>query len=775
MIQILGLRPYTNQFGVEDIKHEFFDQGWGASTVEELFRDLPSHLAKIPTEELWNLFFTVGNCHGKKPRDFSHQDILPIDIDHVDLEKIPETIQVVLKTLGLEYAKTGILCSGNGLQLFIKMPEVFKENYFKEKRIFYKFLCGRVNDAIIKAGLKGQADPSVFSPRRLMRLAGTQNWKKDKEIRNAYMIQSVIEPQGFSLEKASGVETVEQTDQISLNALKRFPKPDTQTILKECEFIKWNFEKPHEVSEPEWYAAQSIVGHLENGKELVHKMSSGHPSYNPDQTDAKLEQAITVAGPRTCKNINEISNKCSGCKHFNTDLKSPILIQGLEYIKTKDTGFHDVLVTDSGKVAKKPNFNDLHKYFKNKHKYFVESESHNIYCYTGTHWEEIPHLSVKAFAEDHFNPKPTEAMRSEFLNKVLSNNVKSKEWVDKSTDGKINLRNGVFCIETGTLTSHSSDYFFTGVLPYDYDPLAKAPRFGQFMDEITCNKKDVKKVLLEFSGYAISGDKCWLHKALVLSGKGSNGKSTYMEVLKALVGEKLYAALSLTAIEDDRKRYMLVGKLFNVGEETHVAALSKSESFKTLVSGGEMDTRRLYQQPFLFRNKAKLIFACNSLPYSSDNSDGFYRRLVIIPFNAKFGPENGENKNLIEELLTELPGILNIMIDSYRDLKARKNLPESKVLQDELIQYRNQNDLVYGWWRECVEVTKKENDFVTTDEMFQNFDQFCENRKTRFRYSFMEFSKWLANNMPEGVSHAKKYINRKQKHGYQGIHLEGDF
>src|SRR5690606_36495669 len=108
--------------------------------------------------------------------------------------------------------------------------------------------------------------------------------------------------------------TEPQEKGITSQDIRQFPRPDTDYLLEECQFIKWNFEKAHEVTEPEWYAAMSIVGILLNGRELVHKMSKGHPDYDYHQTDTKLAQALEASGPRTCANIDTLSSKCRGCK-----------------------------------------------------------------------------------------------------------------------------------------------------------------------------------------------------------------------------------------------------------------------------------------------------------------------------------------------------------------------------------------------------------------------------------------------------------------------------
>lgn len=733
--------------------------------MDEVLLSPEKYLADVPEEDRWNLFITMGHPIEDDVRVYSRQEVLPIDIDDVKDDERERVVEAVCSALELPKEKVGSLCSGNGVQLFIKLEiPIEDEKFFRQNRVFYKAICQRINQKLRAEMLSGEADPSVFSPGRLMRMPGTTNKKKNKEPKKAFVIQPNIEPCEFSFGAASGIPTVDTVDQISPEAMKRFGDPDTQTVLKECLFVKHCGESPEKLSEPQWYAMLSIVGRLENGKELVHTYSSGHPGYSQEETDTKLEQAIATAGPRTCKNIESLWGGCQGCKHFGK-IKTPIMIEGETHIKTKTNGFY--YLTKTGRV---PCYEDMLKYFKQKHPYYVEMMTKNVSTFSGKHWKEVGELYMKNFAEINFSPAPMERVRAEFLNKVRSNGVRTKEWERESTLRKINLQNGIYDIEKDVLLEHSPDYAFRAVLPYNYDAKATAPKFLKFMAEVTCGDKEVEKLLLEYLGYCISGDSYWLHKALVLFGEGRNGKSTMMNVLKAVVGDEFYSSLNLSALNDPAKRYMIVGKLFNFGEETHVSALSKSEVFKVLSSGGEVDIKRLYQQPFKYQSNVKLVFACNKLPYSYDKSEGLYRRLVIVPFNAKFEEGKNENKHMDLELFEELPGILNILVRHFRDLKKRGVLPMCKVVEDTLESYKYENDQFLQWFDD--EVERTEDGFVASSEAYASYKNYCASNGYKDFSGSMDFFKNLTKQIGQ-ENHVRRYVNNRRIRGYQGITIRG--
>ena len=100
MIQILGLRSYIdNKTGRTSIKHAFFQNKWVAESVEDLLLNHQKYVDAIPEIDRWNIFFTVGHCAGVKPRDFSHQDILPIDIDGMGMADSEAIITIVIENL----------------------------------------------------------------------------------------------------------------------------------------------------------------------------------------------------------------------------------------------------------------------------------------------------------------------------------------------------------------------------------------------------------------------------------------------------------------------------------------------------------------------------------------------------------------------------------------------------------------------------------------------------------------------------------------------------
>ena len=721
-IQILGYREYYDKKTQQiKLKTAFLNEKWRAKSVAQLFKNIDNYINNIPQEERYNIHYTVASCIDGPGRKLEYQTVIPFDLDGIDLNFKDKYIEIVLNALELDRDKTGITCSGNGLHFLVETKtRITYEEYFDEHKIYYKGLCAIVSQQLYDAGLCGIVDPVVFSKGKTLRLPCTTNKKTGKPDTESYIIQGNIEPVDFDIIERSKIPVVEFNEQISEEMLKRLPAPDTEGVLNGCDFIKYCKAKPNELSEPKWYALLSILGRLESGDSLAHDYSRGHSNYNINATDSKLNQALTASGPRTCDSINNLWDGCTSCTNWRK-CKSPITIKSEGYIKTKDTGFYNIRLDKGIPTKGKPNYDDLMKQFALDHSFVTLAEGNITFTWTGSHWEDHALKRIDAFAETNFDPTPNNQMCNEFRGKLQRNNIRDSEWF--SPEGYINFSNGLLDIDTMELSNHDQDKGYKYVLPFPYDPSADCPRFTKFLGEVTSGDRELQQVLLEFMGYSLSNiDASIGQKALVLVGKGSNGKSVFMDVLKYLAGKGNYSTLSMgNEISKLENRYQLDGKLFNISEETPTNAMMDSTIFKALVTGGEVQARKLYCDAYSMRNVAKIIMACNELPSTRDLSYGMFRRLLLAPFNAKFVESDSSYDVLIrDKLYAEASGIYNLIIQALLTFKRNKVFSTSVAIVKQVESYRRDNDDVLVWWEDNM-VTCDESTFVAVADLYSSY------------------------------------------------------
>ena len=788
-IQILGLRTYTNAEGKERLSEKFFDRGWRADSVASLFANLDEHLAKIPKEEHYNLFYTVSKCLEEKGRKLAEQSVIPFDLDGIDPniseDLLDKLIAVTTKTLKVSRKQIGITMSGHGLQFLVQGSTLISDlTDFDAQRVAYKAVIGDLNSALWNAGLDGNFDVSVWSPARLMRLPGTVNDKRYKDPKlvpvPCYAIETNIDELDFTLDKAAALPEIPTHEH-----LKKYRTPDTEGV-ETCEYLRYCKENQDEVTEAQWYAMLSIVGRLENGPEEAHAYSQDHKDYTEYDTNRKLQQALDASGPRTCKNIQGLWDGCVQCEHYDK-VTSPITLQGPNYIKTRDTGFYNIKTNaETGDVKRTtPNFRDLMKYYGTKRPGFFTVRTGNdamFYDDEVKYWIDTDDAEMETFAQGNFQPDggdyPPNAV-SEGFRKHLRKEVnfqRNMGWMNSASEKKMNMQNGVLDLTTMELLPHAMKHGFSTILPYAYDPDAKCERFDTFMDEITKYDNELKQVLLEYVAYAMSGMNCKLGKALILVGDGANGKSTFTNVVKVIMGEQSYANVGLADLGAEGHRIGLKGRLASFGDEVPANAFNKGkngvgEIFKCAVTGGELSGRELYSKPVHFHNKAKFFLSCNELPHVNDHSNGLFRRMLIAPFDAVFNKGDAD-PDLDEKLEGEAPGVLNRVLEAYRALEARGDFIEVQAVDKALNDYREGEDMILAWFRDSVEITESFDDKISCVELFQSYLSYCEAENAKFDMQIKQsaFSRRLTKIHPFGSQYRVKGLNTRVR-GFSKLQL----
>lgn len=694
MIQIIGLRPYTDKNGVVRLTDTFHEKSWRVENIFELFQNAEAYTKLIPEDQRWNIFYTVANCTEEK-RKFLSQDVLPIDIDGIERGTEAQIVDVVCAELGLDQSKLGVVYSGNGVHILIALKTPITDaSYIRTNKAHYKAMCGRINNALYEAALAGKADTVVFSEARLLRMPFTENRKEDKVNRTCELVNRNLVPLDVDLFSLSQLPSVDEGEHIHPQALMRLPTPDAEAVQSKCSFLIRCKEDQKNLSEPEWYAMLSIIGRLPDGEKLVHQYSAGHPQYHPAMTDEKLKHALEASGPRTCSNISTMHEGCASCP-FNGKITSPIQIVGENTIRTLETGFYNIVIKDGVPRQGKPNYDDLVKHYDNIHEYVTISDTEQVLVWNGKHWQETERSRIHSFAEEWFSPSPSNTMCCEFESKLKRTNLKPSEFIQ--VDGKLNFNNGVLDLETGNIIPHSTEYGFTYTIPYDFAPRGACPTFEKFIKDVSCGDVELGTLIVEYMGYCLSGiDPSLVQKCAVLHGDGSNGKSVLLQLMRELVGAINCTSVSINSLQKDNYRYQLRHKMFNVSDEAPSDSFLNSSVFKALVAGDTVEIRKLYHEPIMWKCTTKLMFACNELPFSSDFTHGMIRRLIIIPFRQRFSDEAGNrDPYILSKLLEEKSDIFAYCLKGFAALAARGHkFIEPKSSSEELRDYVETSDLV---------------------------------------------------------------------------------
>ena len=275
---------------------------------------------------------------------------------------------------------------------------------------------------------------------------------------------------------------------------------------------------------------------------------------------------------------------------------------------------------------------------------------------------------------------------------------------DQSTEDVINCLSGELVLRDGRwqLTPHEREHYRITQIPVVYQPEARAPRFEQFLNEVFAGDPDTNdkcRLVCELLGYTLLST-CRFERFVILIGKGSNGKSVLLRVLKELVGVTNCAAVQPAEFDNRFQRAHLHGKLANIVSEVEQGAMIPDAALKAIVSGEAMTAEHKFCDPFDFSPYATCWFGTNHMPGTRDFSDALFRRAVTIDFNRQFA-EHQRDVHLADKLIRELPGILNLALDAIAEVIAIGSFTRPASCEATKAHWRNENDQAAQFIEEC--------------------------------------------------------------------------
>lgn len=277
-------------------------------------------------------------------------------------------------------------------------------------------------------------------------------------------------------------------------------------------------------------------------------------------------------------------------------------------------------------------------------------------------------------------------------------------------DWLLPVRNGLIDLQTGTFTPMRPDLHITYTAAVDYDPNATCPIWERFLLRIMNGDVALVEYLRRAIGYTLT-TMTSEHALFFAYGSGANGKSTFLNVLRALFGdlgaqangdmllEKNGAAgMSQNAASSEVAR--LMGKRLVAMSEVEDGRHFSEKTVKWYTGGEVITARMLYQNAFEFKPRFKLWLAGNYKPTVKGSDHGIWRRMKLIPFTVTIPPEE-RDPDLERKLCAELPGILNWALVGCQHWRENGyKLNEPKVIADEVAEYRNEMDIVSSWLSE---------------------------------------------------------------------------
>ena len=331
----------------------------------------------------------------------------------------------------------------------------------------------------------------------------------------------------------------------------------------------------------------------------------------------------------------------------------------------------------------------------------------------------------------------------------------------------LNCQNGTLDLKTNELHEHRREDLITKLAPVDYDPVARCPRWEEFLEEIFASDAELITFVQKAIGYALTGN--MREQAIfLLHGTGANGKTTFLETVRAMLGDyarntnfSAFLQGQNSTARNDLAR--LVGARFVTASEVEEGRRLSEDVIKQITGGEPLTVRFLYGEFFEYRPQCKLFLAVNHKPVIRGTEHGIWRRIYEIPFTQTI-PDAKQDRTLGEKLRDELSGILRWAVEGcakWREPGLKP--PEAVVLATQ--RYREEMDPLGGFLEGCC-VTEQ---FAREEaaNLYARYTEHCTANAEK-PISIVTFGRRLADRGYQPVK-----MGKSRKRGWQGLRLKG--
>ncbi|MEM1687000.1 MAG: phage/plasmid primase, P4 family [Zestosphaera sp.] len=284
-------------------------------------------------------------------------------------------------------------------------------------------------------------------------------------------------------------------------------------------------------------------------------------------------------------------------------------------------------------------------------------------------------------------------------------------------------------------------------------------------------------LLLEGIGYTLYPHEYPLHRAFLLIGDGSNGKSTYLRLIESILSRENIASVNLTQLDPSVNRFAaadLYGKLANISSEP-IRGVFDPTLFKQLTGEDAIRIERKFKDAFVAKNYAKMFFAANELPKITEDTYAFWRRWIVIEFPNRFNPDpEFFVKTFTQE---EIEAIILLSLYAFRLVLKRKEFSETQTKQDVKTVWLSRSNPVYPVVRRMLDdgvIELRQDGYVIKTDLYALYKAYVElmvDEGDDVRVlAQKDFTIHLTRFFPVRAGTAR--IGGKQRHVYWGVAIK---
>ena len=293
----------------------------------------------------------------------------------------------------------------------------------------------------------------------------------------------------------------------------------------------------------------------------------------------------------------------------------------------------------------------------------------------------------------------------------------------------IAFKNGVLNIHTMELRDYSDDDVIPNIIPHDWDADAECQTVDNVLLKMACGESDILESLMEVMGVCMYRSSEFTQSAILL-GEGSNGKSTYIRMLQALLGKENISSLDMSMLGKQFHTGQLAGKLANLGDDisNEFQRGDLLSVFKKVVDGNRVYADVKGVEGFEFEPYATLVFSANEFPRLADYTDGMLRRIFPIEFNAKFSKTDADYDPRISRKITtkkacQRMAVLGVM--GLHQVIENNGFTPNAASSKRVEEIKADNNTVLSWALEN-QWTTETLDGAVSITLYQQYRQWCD-------------------------------------------------
>lgn len=291
-----------------------------------------------------------------------------------------------------------------------------------------------------------------------------------------------------------------------------------------------------------------------------------------------------------------------------------------------------------------------------------------------------------------------------------------------------NFKNGTYNIQTGEMKPHDIKDYILQSHDYAIDPnTVELPVNAiKWLEDLTADP-DSAKFLMEFIGYCFYRTYKPFPTIAILQGSGENGKSTFLDILGEILSKENVSNHSLETLGNNQNRFATSGlfqKEANIFADIGAEFLKSTNLLKALTGGDSISAEFKGKDGFSFINCAKLIFSANELPAFADFTDGFYRRMHVVPFPVKINAKFKQQHDL-QKIRKEIPLLAVYCMRLFNEVLKRGEFTVSDKMKAATDHWFKEADHVARFIDEMCVIDKESNIGESSKMVYEEYRNFC--------------------------------------------------